>query len=34
MSIDCKINIQLKYFPGKFGNSGESNNCPGRPGKG
>jgi hypothetical protein len=26
-----KINIQLKYFPGKFGNSGESDSCPGSP---
>ena len=27
--LQKKINIQLKYFPGKFGNSGESNSCHG-----
>jgi hypothetical protein len=29
--LQRKINIQLKYFPEKFGNSGESNSCPSSP---
>jgi hypothetical protein len=28
------MNIQLKYFPGKFGNPGKSNSCPGSLSKG
>jgi len=32
--LQKKINIKLKYFLGKFVNSGESNSCPGSPVKG
>ena len=32
--LQKKINIQLKYFPGKIRNSGEYNSCPGSPVKG
>ena len=32
--LQKKINIKLKYLPEKFGNSGESNSCPGSPVKG
>jgi hypothetical protein len=32
--LQKKINNKLKYLPEKFGNSGESNSCPGIPVKG